>query len=73
VNVSASTVYAASKPPQLISRAPTIGPIVNPRLNEAMLSALAAGIRSIGSSRAMIALRAGLFAAKQADCTAMQA
>ena len=57
----------------MISRAPSSGPTVKPRLNDAMFSALAAGSSSAGSSRATIALRAGLFAAKQAACTATHA
>ena len=58
-----STVYAAPKPCQVIISAPSSGPKVKPRLNEAMFSALAAGRSSLSSSRGTIAARAGLFTA----------
>ena len=63
MKVSTSTAYAAPKPCQATTAAPSTGPTVRPRLNDAMLSALAAGISSRPISRGTIALRAGLLTA----------
>src|SRR5690349_15631705 len=62
-----STRYAAANPCQAITAAPSNGPAVKPRLNAAWLRVFAAGRSSGRISRGMIADRAGLFTAKQAD------
>ena len=61
--MTTSIAYAAPNPCHRIASAPSSGPNVKPRLNDAMLSAEAAGISSLSSSRGTIALRAGLLTA----------
>ena len=63
MKVTTSMVYAAANPCQVITSAPSSGPKVKPRLNDAMFSADAAGISYLSSSRGTIALRAGLLTA----------
>lgn len=73
MNVITSIRYAAANPCQAITAAPSSGPAVKPRLNAAWLSVFAAGSSSGRISRGMIADRAGLFTAKNADWQATTA
>ena len=73
VNVSTSIAYAVPKPPNFTASAPSTGPSVKPRLNDAMFSADAAGRSSAGSSRATIALAAGPSSADATDWSATSA